>query len=168
MARAVATAALLLTALVIQVSLLSWLPLPGATPDLVLVTLVTLALTWGPEHGALAGFLIGLALDLTPPVDHPAGQWALVLTLVGYGAGLFVREAAGSVLFPMLAVPTAAAVSTVAFGGLSMMMGSGGVTWELVGRMLPSAVLYAVVLTPFVVPAVTALARRVEPQPQRW
>jgi rod shape-determining protein MreD len=168
MARAGLSAALLATALLLQVGLLAWLPLPGATPDLVTMTLVTLALTWGPRHGAVAGFLVGLAVDLAPPVDHPAGQWALVLAVIGYAAGLFAREAEGSVLVPLIGVPVAVVAATVGFGALSMLMDVGGVTWGLVGRLLPSVAAYAVILTPFVVPAVTALTRRVTPRPVSW
>jgi rod shape-determining protein MreD len=128
------------------------------------MTLATLALRWGPRYGAVAGFLIGLVVDLAPPADHPAGQWALVLSVVGYTAGLFAREAADSVLVPLIVVPTAVVVATAGFGALSMLIDVGGVSWGLVGQLLPSAAAYAVILTPFVVPAVTALIRRAEPR----
>ena len=41
-----------------------------------------------------AGSRAGLATDLVPPADHEVGRWALVLTLVGYLAGLGRRRAA--------------------------------------------------------------------------
>jgi rod shape-determining protein MreD len=77
----------LLIAVLVQVGLLAVLPLPGATPDLVLVLVAALAIARGPGVGAAAGFTGGLLLDLIPPATHAAGQWALVLTLVGYVAG---------------------------------------------------------------------------------
>jgi len=56
--RAALAAALLLLAILIQVTLLTSLPWPGAAgPDLVLVVVVALALTGGPAEGMLAGFL---------------------------------------------------------------------------------------------------------------
>ena len=47
---------LVTTAVVIQVTLLSRLGLPGATPDIVVVTVVAIALATGPVQGAVAGF----------------------------------------------------------------------------------------------------------------
>ena len=82
-------AALLLTvALVLQVTLVSRLPIPGAAPDLVLLVLVGVALRGGPETGLIAGFGAGLALDALPPADHAIGRWALVLCLIGYTLSL--------------------------------------------------------------------------------
>jgi rod shape-determining protein MreD len=72
---------LLVVALAVQVSVLARLPLPGATPDLVLLAVVALALAHGPGFGLVAGFAAGLGSDLVPPADHAVGRWALVLTL---------------------------------------------------------------------------------------
>jgi hypothetical protein len=44
-----------------------------------------------------------------------------------------------------------------------MLLGDPRVTLHAVGRSLVSSVPYAVVLTPFVVPVLSALVRRVEP-----
>ena len=86
--RAALAAALLLLAILIQVTVLDIVPLPGAAgPDLVLVVVVALALTGGPQEGMLAGFCSGLALDVAPPATHLVGQDALVFCLVGYGCG---------------------------------------------------------------------------------
>jgi rod shape-determining protein MreD len=78
--RAALAAALLLLAILIQVTLVNSLPWPGAAgPDLVLVAVVALALTGGPLEGMLAGFCAGLALDVAPPATHLIGQYAGVL-----------------------------------------------------------------------------------------
>jgi len=74
-------------ALALQVTLFARLPLPGATPDLVLLVVVGLALSHGPAFGLVLGFAAGLASDLVPPADHEIGRWAFVLTLLGYLAG---------------------------------------------------------------------------------
>src|SRR3712207_6782816 len=54
--------ALVLLALVLQLSILPLLNLPGATPDLVLLCVVGLALAAGPMTGTGVGFAAGLAL----------------------------------------------------------------------------------------------------------
>src|SRR5215831_9268833 len=82
-----ATAAIL-AAVLIQVTVLDNVPLPGgAGPNLVLVAVVAMALATGPRDGAIIGFAAGLALDIAPPASGLLGQGALVFCLVGYGCG---------------------------------------------------------------------------------
>ena len=164
-ARRVAVAsALVVAALAVQVTLLSRLPLPGATPDLVLLVVVALALGGGPGVGVLAGFGAGLALDLAPPADHEIGRWALVLTAVGYLAGLAQAETRRSAFVPLAVVAAAGAGSVLLYAGLGAVLDDPNVTWAAVNRLLPTAVLYDVVLSAFAVPAILALARRAEPE----
>jgi rod shape-determining protein MreD len=84
---AAVTAALLVVAIVGQVVVFNRLDLPGAAPDVMLATVVAVALAHGATHGAAAGFAGGLLVDLAPPADHPVGLWALALTLAGSAAG---------------------------------------------------------------------------------
>lgn len=86
--RILLSATLIVVALVVQVSVLARLQLPGAVPDLVLLTVVGLALVYGPVSGSLIGFSAGLLADLAPPADHAAGRYALVLCVIGYLVGL--------------------------------------------------------------------------------
>src|ERR1041384_1273635 len=90
--RILLSSALVIVALVIQVSVLARLHLPGAVPDLVLLTVLGLALVYGHVGGALIGFGAGLLSDLAPPADHAAGRYALVLCVIGYLAGLAKPE----------------------------------------------------------------------------
>ncbi|HEX6935741.1 MAG TPA: rod shape-determining protein MreD [Actinomycetes bacterium] len=160
----VAVAAMLVAvALAVQVTLLSRLPLPGATPDLVLLVVVGLALGFGPGFGLGVGFGAGLASDLVPPADHEIGRWAFVLTLIGYLAGLAQAETRRSAFVPLAVVAAAAAGSVLLYAGLGAVMDDANVTWSAVTRLLPTAVLYDVVLSAFAVPAVLALARKAEP-----
>jgi rod shape-determining protein MreD len=159
------TTVLVVTALVLQLSILPLLPLPGASPDLVLLVLVGLALTGGPLTGAVTGFAAGLALDLAPPSDHAIGRWALVLCLVGYAVGLAEDEADRSALAPVLVVAGAAVASIALYAGVGAVLADPRVGWEPLLQVVPTAVLYDVLLAPFVVPGVIALARRVSPEP---
>jgi rod shape-determining protein MreD len=163
-ARVLVAVVLVAVALALQVTLLSRLSLPGATPDLVLLVVVGLALSHGPGFGLAAGFGAGLAVDLVPPADHEVGRWALVLTLVGYGAGLAQAETRRSAFVPLVVVAAAGAGSVVLYAGLGALMDDHHVTWSAVSRLLPTAVLYDVVLSAFALPAVLAVARRAEPE----
>lgn len=58
----------------------------GVVPSFPLLVVITLAFVQGPGPGASAGFAAGLALDLLG--SGPVGAWALVLTVVGYLAGM--------------------------------------------------------------------------------
>ena len=90
--RILLSSSLIVVALVLQVSVLARLHLPGAVPDLLLLTVLGLALVYGHVGGALVGFAAGLLADLAPPADHAAGRYALVLCVIGYLAGLVKPE----------------------------------------------------------------------------
>jgi rod shape-determining protein MreD len=163
--RVVFAVLLLVVALALQLAVLARLPLPGATPDLLLLAVVSLALAHGPGFGLVAGFAAGLASDLVPPADHAVGRWALVLTLVGYFAGLAQGETRRSAFVPLFVVAISAAASVLLYAGLGALINDPHITWRAVSEILPTAVLYGVVLSAFVVPAVLRLADRFEPDP---
>ncbi|QMU68136.1 rod shape-determining protein MreD [Streptacidiphilus sp. P02-A3a] len=153
---------LIVAALVLQVSVLARLGLPGAAPDLLLLVVIGLALVYGPAGGCLAGFFAGLLADLAPPSDHAVGRYALVLCLLGYAAGL-LRSSSGhirSVVTPLLVVAAAAFGTTLAYAAVGALVGDTAARHVGLPGLLVTAVLYDVLLAPFVVPAVTALARR--------
>jgi rod shape-determining protein MreD len=102
--RILLSAVLVVVALVVQVSVFARLGLPGAVPDLLLLVVIGLALVYGPVGGCLVGFCAGLLADLAPPSDHAVGRYALVLCLLGYGAGLLRPESGQirSALTPLL------------------------------------------------------------------
>jgi rod shape-determining protein MreD len=163
--RVVLSAVLILLALVVQVSVLGRLQLPGATPDLLLLVVVGLALVWGPAAGCVAGFAAGLLADLAPPSDHAIGRYALVLCLMGYAAGLLRAEPGRqrSVLVPLLVVAGAAVVSTVLYAAVGALVGDTAARHVGLTGLVFSALLYDLLLAPFVVPVVMLLARRVDP-----
>ena len=161
-ARVVLAVVLLTVALAVQVTLMSRLPLPGATPDLLLLVVVALALAHGPGFGLVCGFAAGLAADLVPPADHEVGRWALVLTLVGYLAGMARDQTRRSAFVPLVVVAVAAAGSVLAYAGVGALMDDPNVTWGAVRSLLPTAAVYDVVLSAFVLPTVLAVARWAE------
>ncbi|MGW6399006.1 rod shape-determining protein MreD [Streptomyces sp. NPDC055134] len=158
---------LVIVALVVQVCVLARLQLPGAVPDLVLLTVVGLALVYGHVGGAFIGFGAGLLADLAPPADHAAGRYALVLCVVGYLVGLAkpdngqLRSAFG----PMAVVVAAAVGSTLLYAGVGALVGDTAARHVGIGSLLFTAALYDLLLAPFTVPFIIALARRAENDP---
>jgi len=151
-------------ALVLQVTLFPHFAWQGVVPNLCLLVVVGAALTRGAQFAAVLGFLAGVALDLAPPADHVAGRWALALVIVGYVAGRVRQDVK----------PTAVAVvSTVAassFIGTSVFALTGLLLQDSVtgfGELVPVilvAVLWDVLLTPFVLPPVMTMFNRLEPE----
>ncbi|MFF5027588.1 rod shape-determining protein MreD [Streptomyces collinus] len=165
--RILLSTALVVVALVVQVSVLARLHLPGAVPDLLLLTVLGLAMVYGHVGGALVGFGAGLLADLAPPADHAAGRYALVLCVTGYFAGLIrpengrLRSATG----PMAVVVAAAVGSTLLYAGVGALVGDTAARHVGLTGLLFSAALYDLLLAPFVVPGIMWLARRADNDP---
>ncbi|MGH1555142.1 rod shape-determining protein MreD [Streptomyces sp. L7] len=158
---------LVVVAMVIQVSVLARLHLPGAVPDLLLLTVLGLAMVYGHVTGALIGFGAGLLADLAPPADHAAGRYALVLCVIGYLAGLAKPENGRlkSATGPMAVVVAAAIGSTLLYAGVGALVGDTAARHVGLPSLLFTAALYDLLLAPFIVPGVMALARRADNDP---
>ncbi|MBB1245900.1 rod shape-determining protein MreD [Streptomyces durbertensis] len=165
--RVLLSTTLVIVALVVQVSVLARLQLPGATPDLLLLTVLALALVYGHTSGALIGFGAGLLADLAPPADHAVGRYALVLCLVGYAAGLTKPENGQhrSATGPMVVVAVAAVSSTLLYAGVGALVGDTAARHVGLWSLLLTATLYDLLLAPFTVPLIMALARRADHDP---
>ncbi|MER7620137.1 rod shape-determining protein MreD [Streptomyces sp. NPDC126503] len=165
--RILLSAALIVVALVVQVSVLARLQLPGAVPDLVLLTVVGLALVYGHVSGALVGFSAGLLADFAPPADHAAGRYALVLCVIGYLVGLAKPENGRltSAVGPMAVVVAAAVGSTLLYAGVGALVGDTAARHVGLGSLLFTAAVYDLLLAPFTVPLIMALARRADNDP---
>jgi rod shape-determining protein MreD len=157
--RAVTVAVLavaLFAAVVIQLTVVNRLPLPGsASPDLVLLLVTAIAVFTGPTAGAVSGFAGGLALDVAPPAAHYAGEYALVFCLAGYAAARVaraIRDVTGErdpvVTFTVMAA--AAVAGEAGKAALGLLLSDPHVTPAAAGRVLPAAILYDLLLAPFV------------------
>ena len=163
-----AVRALLLTlvvvvAVVLQVSVFSYFSYDGVAPNLALLVVVAAALVRGPEFAAVLGVLAGLAVDVAPPADHVAGRWALALVVVGYLAGRVRHDAGTSAMAAVITVAASSFVGTSLFALSGMVLHDPAVPALDALRIIPVAVVYDVLLTPFVLPLLMRLFRRLEP-----
>ena len=102
-------AAVLLTALLVQGSVLSHLPLRA---DLLLVVVIAFALAEGSTSGAVTGFVAGLLADVGS--DHELGRLALAYALAGHVAGLVPARPDRPRLVPLAVTAAAATVAVTA------------------------------------------------------
>jgi rod shape-determining protein MreD len=109
------------------------------------------------------GFLGGLAIDLAPPTHHVAGRWALALVVVGYLAGRVRQDAGSSAIGAVVTVAACSFVGTSLFALSGMLLHDPAIPVGEALKVIPVAVLYDVLVTPFVLPLVMRLFRRLQP-----
>jgi rod shape-determining protein MreD len=161
--RALAITLVVMLAVVLQVGLFPYLAYDGVVPNLALLVVVAAALVRGPEFAAVLGFLSGLAIDLAPPADHVAGRWALALVVVGYLAGRVRHDARTSAIAAVIAVAASSFVGTSVFALSGLVLHDPAVPVAEALQVVPVAVVYDVLITPFVLPVMMRLFRRLEP-----
>jgi rod shape-determining protein MreD len=161
--RALVLTGVIALAVVLQVAVFSVISIDGVVPNLALLVVVAAALVRGPEFAAILGFLAGLVIDLAPPSDHVAGRWALALVVVGYLAGRVRHDAGSSAMAALITVAACSFVGTSIFALSGMLLQDPAVPVGEALRVIPVAVLYDVLLTPFVLPVLMRLFRRMQP-----
>ena len=131
-------------AAVVQTSVLNGIEIGGGTPDLLLVTLVSVALLRGSMYGAAAGFFAGLLVDTA--LMETLGLTSLLLTVAGYWIGRY-GETTGRDRAHAPLVATVAATVFVEVGGytLDSLLG-GAVDMRSVLLALPAAVIWNALL----------------------
>jgi rod shape-determining protein MreD len=80
-------AALVFVAAILQVTIFSQIDILGGYPDVVLLTLVGIALLRGSIYGAATGFFAGLIIDTANLAT--LGVTSLLLTIAGYWIGRY-------------------------------------------------------------------------------
>ncbi|MBP1678207.1 MAG: hypothetical protein H6Q29_118 [Bacteroidetes bacterium] len=84
--------ALTLAVLLLHTTIVPFIAIGGIIPDLPLLLVIIIAILRGQVPGTLAGFFIGLALDLLSGGDGVMGLSALTKTAAGFLAGYFYNE----------------------------------------------------------------------------
>ena len=150
-------AALLFVAAIAQVSIFSQVDIFGGVPQLVLVTLVAVALLRGALAGAVAGFFAGLVVDTA--MLGQLGLTSLVLTVSGYWIGRYGETTGrdrGHAPFLSIAVITV----LYSFGVLLVhfMLGEPAPAGSVLESLLPTIVMNLILTAP-VYPLVRLLLR---------
>ena len=111
-----------LAAVLVQIAGVSQITLAGVSADLSPLVVASVGLLCGSVAGAVAGFWIGLLVDLS--LVQTLGVSSLVLLSVGYWAGRFreLRDPAHG-LTPLLVGATATAAFQVGFALVQFLLG---------------------------------------------
>ena len=163
MRRIIAWTAVVLTALVLQSTLLAQIRLGGAKPELMALVTITLAYLEGPTSGALAGFVGGMAQDFL--LDQPKGITALTLTLLGYTVGLARQYIVSpSPLLPTILVAVGTFCGVIFYEIVSFLLGQIDDPLLYLLRVAFLSALYSAVLTPLVYPILRRIFERSRPR----
>ena len=149
-------AALIFVAAIVQVTLLTNLDVNHGAPDLVLVTLVSVALLRGTIFGAVAGFGAGLVVDTA--TLQTLGVSSLLLTIAGYWIGRY-GETTGRdrTHAPFVSVAVVTILYSIGALVLHYMLGDPASAYRVLIQALPFQLLFNLLLT---LP-VYALTRRI-------
>jgi rod shape-determining protein MreD len=158
-AEAAKIALVVLTAAILQVTIFAAIDLSGGGPDLLLVTLVAVALLRGPVAGACAGFFGGLVSDVA--TLETLGLTSLVLTVAGYWIGRYGettgRDRAHA---PLLSVVVVSVLYTVGAYVLHFVLGDDVSARRALLTSIPPTILFNVLLT---VPVYASVRRFLRP-----
>ena len=161
MLRVLALGLVLVTTLLLQAVITPALSVQGVRPDLLLLTVVGLALHDGAGTGVRYGFAAGFCLDLLSGVESLVGLSTLLLLLVGYAVGLGRPYLVRSGMTGEVVVGAAAGATSVL--GLRLLKTLLGFPGAELAAVLSSAVVaagWSALLAPFVCRGVAAVSRR--------
>ncbi len=153
-----------MVALVVQVSLFPHLAWQGIVPNLCLLVVVAAALTVEAPFALVLGFAAGLTLDLAPPADHIAGRWALALTVAAFLAARVRQDVKPTALAVVGTVAAASFVATSLFALTGVLLSDPTMSITGLLEVVLVAVVWDVLLTPFVLPPLMRLFARLNPQ----
>jgi len=140
-------AALLFVAAILQVSIFTQARVLGGEPDLLLVTLVAVALLRGALFGSAGGFFAGLLVDTATLAK--LGLTSLVLTIAGYWIGRYGettgRDRAHA---PFLSVAVITILYSLGVLIVHFVLGEPAPAGPLFRGLLPSIVLNLILTAP--------------------
>ena len=146
----------------VQESAVSLIHFPIAGFSLYLA--VTIALIAYEDHDGsiIMGFLAGIVLDLSPTSNGPFGQWALILTLVGYvfasnRESIFDATSAPLTFVLLIAFGVSASLIFYLFFGLLLGESNGSIGRDLI--VIIGNIIWTIIITPIFLPLLRAFQK---------
>ena len=155
--RVLNTSIFLFVIFLLQETIVSRINFPIGGFSLYLATLMVL-LSLEDRNGALVfGFIGGLIMDLSAAADTPFGQWALVLTAIGYLFSVNKESIGDFTLLPitfLLFISLASALSLFLFLAIGAMLGQENGTVTHAFSIIFANTLWSFLITPLVLPLI--------------
>ncbi|MFZ2228510.1 MAG: rod shape-determining protein MreD [Candidatus Nanopelagicaceae bacterium] len=158
------TAIVFLLVYAVEFLIVDQVHLPFGGFSLFLIFVLSWSALSSPEIGAIGGFFGGFLLDLAPSSNGPMGQWALILSAVGFGIA-FLRygddSLRGSPLSLIVFVAGAVVVSICAYLLLNSLFGLEVGNMRQLLRSIVGNGLWTLAIAPFVLPVASRLHRAI-------
>lgn len=167
--RGLAIALFLLVAALLQVGIATRLGLPGAAPDVLVVSVIAIALQRGGTVGAIVGISAGLLSDALPPGVPLFGVTAVVLGIIGGVTGWLAnreRDRNQATALRLLFITVIAAVVSVVVNAVLVgLLSSERLVSENFFALLVWQGVYALILAGLIVPLYSWIDRISAPAP---
>ena len=147
------------SALVIQSAILARLGLPGATPDMLLVAVLVIALAAGPLVGTVVGFSAGVLVDIAPPAPRSPAPTPAPSAPAGFAIGQAQFPSARPAFAAVLLVGGVSAAVVLGQAILGTLLGQPEVTWSVVPLFVVTQFVYSALLAFVMIPAIGLLYR---------
>jgi len=146
----------------IQESVVNQLRLPGGGFSLVLLIALTWAALSTPTVGALTGFISGFLMDVSQSSSGAMGHWTLLMILACYAVaflGFGNDNVRGNPITNVFLVSAASVLTIVAYVITGFLLGVSVGSFSRVLITIFSNGVWALLLTPLILPVVTRLHR---------
>ena len=146
----------------IQESFVNQLRLPGGGFSLVLLIALTWAALSTPTVGALTGFISGFLMDLSQSSSGAMGHWTLLMILACYAVaflGFGNDNVRGNPITNVFLVSAASVLTLVAYVITGFLLGVSVGSFSRVLITIFSNGVWALLITPLILPVVTRLHR---------
>ncbi len=146
----------------IQESVITQLRLPGGGFSLLLLIALTWAALSTPTVGALTGFISGFLMDLSQSSSGSMGHWTLLMILACYAVaflGFGNDNVRGNPITNVFLVSAASVLTLVAYVITGFLLGVSVGSFSRVLITIFSNGVWALLITPLILPVVTRLYR---------
>ncbi len=140
--------ALVVVSVIVQTTAVSQFPIFGAYADLPPLVVTAIGLLTGSIEGAVAGFGIGLFVDLA--LVQTVGLSSLIYTVIGYAAGRLreLRDPQG-VAVALVTMGAASAFASIGYSAMQFMLGvDAPVSLELLRQIIVGILVNCVIALP--------------------
>ena len=154
--------AIIVVALLIQLTLINSITILGLKPDLIMIVVVVFSLLKGGKEGTISGFASGLLQDIFS--TGLLGINALAKTVIGFTCGIFKEKIFYEhmlFLIPVITFVASFMQSILIFLLLRSFGIEYGLAWSIKQIALPEA-LYSSLLSPFIFLAINKLFQTIK------